>query len=206
MSDAYQQQVIALAAVCQAAKLVHQLASDGNIPTETTEPLLESIFCLSPNHFSDVYGDPKRLRIGLLVLQDMLDQSTEHASAEVTRYALGMLHLDKRLQKQPDMLDDLKSGIDTASRQMQHFGLAHANTSAALADVYKNTLSQLSFRIHVTGNPAYLQNASTANNIRTLLLAGIRGARLWRQSGGRRWHLLFYRRAYKLQVQRLLNP
>jgi len=33
-----------------------------------------------------------------------------------------------------------------------------------------------------------------ANKIRTLLLAGIRAAVLWRQMGGNRWQLLFSRK------------
>ena len=66
----------------------------------------------------------------------------------------------------------------------------------SLADLYKQTLSQLSFRIRVTGNPTYLQNAATADKVRAILLSGIRAAILWRQVGGRRWQLLFSRRRY----------
>ncbi|HKM37225.1 MAG TPA: DUF489 family protein, partial [Thiopseudomonas sp.] len=35
----------------------------------------------------------------------------------------------------------------------------------------------------------------TAAKVRALLFAGIRSARLWRQLGGRRWHLLTKRGA-----------
>ncbi len=78
---------------------------------------------------------------------------------------------------------------------------------AALAGLYKQTLSNLSFRIHVTGNPTHLQNAHTANRVRALLLAGIRGAILWRQVGGKRWHLLINRSRYLKACTTLLqNP
>ena len=41
----------------------------------------------------------------------------------------------------------------------------------------------------------FLQQEATAAKVRALLFAGIRSARLWRQLGGRRWHLLTKRGA-----------
>ncbi|MEE3191683.1 MAG: DUF489 family protein, partial [Pseudomonadota bacterium] len=107
--------------------------------------------------------------------------------------------------KAPGMLDALGQGIQQASRQAEHFSNAHPNTIAALADLYKQTLSQLSFRIRVTGNPTYLQNAGTADKVRAILLSGIRAAILWRQVGGRRWQLLFSRRRYSEICRDLLT-
>ena len=79
------------------------------------------------------------------------------------------------------------------------------NTIAAVADLYKRTLSNLSFRIHVTGNPTYLQNPATANKVRALLLAGIRAAILWRQVGGKRWHLMVSRSRYLKACDEILG-
>ena len=39
-----------------------------------------------------------------------------------------------------------------------------------------------------------MQQPEVANRVRTLLLAGIRSATLWRQVGGHRWQLLFQRK------------
>jgi high frequency lysogenization protein len=49
-------------------------------------------------------------------------------------------------------------------------------------------------RIQVSGSPQILQRDENAEKVRALLLAGIRSAVLWRQSGGRRWQLIFNRR------------
>ncbi|MDO6805406.1 DUF489 family protein, partial [Wenyingzhuangia sp. 1_MG-2023] len=68
------------------------------------------------------------------------------------------------------------------------------------------TLSNLSFRIHVTGDPMHLQNEHTANKVRALLLSGIRAAILWRQVGGRRWHLLLRRKQYLNALAQLSRP
>jgi high frequency lysogenization protein len=89
-------------------------------------------------------------------------------------------------------------------RQADHFHTTHESVIGNLADTYKQTLSTLSFRIKVAGNPQILQNNYNANKVRALLLAGIRAAILWRQVGGRRWHLLFNRKRYIKDAQSLL--
>jgi high frequency lysogenization protein len=65
---------------------------------------------------------------------------------------------------------------------------------ARLADTYSQTISTLSPRIMVSGENNQLKNPENANRVRALLLAGIRSAVLWRQCGGRQWHLLLQRR------------
>jgi high frequency lysogenization protein len=62
-----------------------------------------------------------------------------------------------------------------------------------LADLYRDTISTLNYRIQVQGRSDYLKDERVAKQIRALLLAGIRAAVLWHQVGGRRWRLLFYR-------------
>lgn len=65
---------------------------------------------------------------------------------------------------------------------------------ANLAHAYSQTLSRLTPRILVQGEPGLLKNPEVANRIRALLLAGIRAAVLWRQTGGSRLRLLFRRK------------
>lgn len=200
------EQATALAAVFQVATLVEQLARSGDIPEDTSRPLLESLFVQDPKHFHDIYGDAStRLTIGLKQLQNVAGSNPQGISPDITRYALSLLHLEKKLSKSPDMLAALGRGIHDAERQAEHFGIAHENTVASLAGIYKQTLSNLSFRIRVTGNPAYLQTNHTANRVRTLLLAGIRAAMLWRQVGGKRWHLLVNRKRYLKACDQLLT-
>ena len=201
-----QQQVIAMAAIVQAASLVEQLARTGDISTEAGRPLLNALFIQSPEHFSDIYGNARvNLSVGLNHLRAILGRNPQGLSPDVTRYALSLLHLERKLIRQPDMLQALDKGIQAASRQVEHFSIDHENTVASLAELYRNTLSNLSFRIHVTGNPSYLQNTHTANRVRALLLAGIRAAILWRQVGGKRWHLLVSRGRYLKACDDLLG-
>lgn len=206
MSARIQEQVIALAAVFQAASLVDQLARTGDIPEESTTPLLDSLFQQNPRQFSDIYGDAgHRLNAGLKQLKTVIEQQSCGINHEVTRYSMSLLHLERKLSKSADMLTMIGKGIQQASRQAEHFSVTHENTVAAVADLYKKTLSKLSFRIRVTGNPDYLQNPQTANKVRALLLTGVRAAMLWRQVGGKRWRFLLQRKAYIRACDELLD-
>lgn len=201
MSAKIEQQVIALAAVIQAASLVEQLARTGDMNLAEAEPLIKALFVQNPEQFQDVYSQPQGLLTGFKNLQVIFGNSQQRISPDIARYAVSLLHLEGKLKQHSAMLNDLGKGINASNRQVEHFGLLHENTLASVAELYKDTLSKLSFRIQVTGNPTYLQNPHTANRVRALLLAGIRAAILWRQCGGRRWHLLIKRKAYLRQAQ-----
>lgn len=199
-----EQQVTTLAAITQVATLVDKLARTGEVPSSEYELLLQAVFVQSPQRFEDVYNhDKNELSIGLKNLAIILGQGNTRISPDIARYTLSLLHLENKLRKQPKMLNDLGEGIQRASRQVEHFGMMHENTIGNIADLYKETLSQLSFRIQVTGNPVHLQNPKVANKVRTLLLAGIRAAILWHQCGGRRWHLLIKRKNYVKTIAKL---
>ena len=62
---------------------------------------------------------------------------------------------------------------------------------AGIADLYSQTLSKLSPKIMVRGEQSILSQPYIANEIRALLLAGIRSAMLWRQYGGSKFSLLW---------------
>jgi high frequency lysogenization protein len=114
---------------------------------------------------------------------------------EVLRYALQLIELATLLRRAPTVVERLGKELDS---------LPQDPTDAELARVYQASISTLGKRIQVTGNPELLQQESVANEIRALLLAGIRFAWLWHQLGGRRWHLLLQRKAL-LRNMRALN-
>lgn len=194
------QQVIALAAVVQAATLVEQLARTGDMNLTQATPLLNALFVQNPERFEDIYGELSNLKTGLVNLNAIFGKGTR-ISPDIARYVMSLLFLENKLSNASAMLNELGRGIAASQRQVEHFGVSHENTIASIADLYKETLSKLSFRIQVTGNPTYLQNPHTANRVRALLLAGIRAAILWRQCGGRRWHMLIKRGAYLKTAQ-----
>lgn len=204
----HQKQAIALAAIFQAASLVEQLARTGEIPATELELLIGSLFKQNPDSFDDIYGPRPNLQAGYHGICKMMGSEAsklkQDIKPEVMRYALSILHLESRLRKDDGMMNQLGSSIQASVRQADHFHLTHESVIGSLADTYKDTLSTLSFRIKVTGNPQILQNSLNANKVRALLLAGIRAAILWRQVGGRRWQLLLSRKRYIRDAQSLL--
>lgn len=89
----------------------------------------------------------------------------------------------------------LGSRLKKTMGNLDHFELTHERIIASLAHIYEDTLSTFRYRIQVTGNRLYLENPTNVNRIRALLLSGVRSAMLWRQVGGKRWHLLTQRKA-----------
>ncbi|NJN52070.1 MAG: lysogenization regulator HflD [Gammaproteobacteria bacterium] len=86
------------------------------------------------------------------------------------------------LRREPRVVARLGEALETL----------HAPNSAAgepayeqISAIYQSTLSTLSRRIQVRGVPALLAQDSVAAKVRTLLLAAVRAAWLWRQLGGR---------------------
>lgn len=206
--DKHEQQTIALAAIFQAASLVEQLARTGEIPTPELELLITSLFKQNPNDFNEIYGSRPNLQAGYHGICKLMGNDSaklkQDIKPEVMRYALSIVHLESRLRKNSHMMNQLGESIHASVRQADHFHITHESVIGSLADTYQQTLSTLSFRIKVTGNPQILQNSHNANKVRALLLSGIRAAILWRQVGGRRWHLLLNRKRYIKDAQSLL--
>ncbi|MEX2474819.1 high frequency lysogenization protein HflD [Marinobacter sp.] len=195
MSRTLYDQTIALAGVFQAAAQVQQVAHNGQCAESSFETSIRSLFATDPETTLDVYGgELKDLREGLTTLANVLSQQSKQQDVQVLRYALNLVHLESKLNRSKDMMSIVGNRIDQARHTASHFGYLHSNLIANLASVYADTISTFRMRIQVTGEPTILQQEENAARVRALLLAGIRSAVLWRQSGGRRWQLICNRR------------
>ncbi|MEE3119165.1 high frequency lysogenization protein HflD [Marinobacter sp.] len=195
MSRSLDDQTLALAGVFQAANLVQQIAHNGQCSETSLETCIRSLFATNPASTLDVYGgELTDIREGLVTLASVLGQQSKQQDIEVLRYVLNLIHLESKLNRRSDMLEVIGSRIDQARHTASHFGFTHSNLISNLASVYTDTISTFRLRIQVSGNPSVLQRDENAAKVRALLLAGIRSAVLWRQTGGRRWQLIFSRR------------
>jgi len=220
MSRRHDEQTIALAALFQAAALVDQIATRGMVAQNNFESSIYSLFVTNPENTEEIYGGvrelPYNLSLGLRNLQDLVERGKAEQNRNITNYALSMIHLERKLSTNGGMLNHLGSRIDQIREQARYFdsendgdpmdnpsALAHPSVVANLASLYQETLSTFKFRIQVGGDPRLLQNSENAAKIRALLLAGIRAAMLWRQVGGRRWHLIFFRSRIRPSLKKL---
>lgn len=197
--------ILALAGIFQATGLVQEMADQGSADPEALQTSIHSIFDIDPRSTESIFGGISGLRYGLKVLLEHLSGKQTPHKAQLVKYAIGVLHLERQLSKQPDMLQRIRIGIERARLQSEHFSVTHTNILSSLAACYSETISTLTPRIIVSGEQGHLSNPEVANAVRALLLAAIRSAVLWRQCGGNRVELLFGRRKLLAEAQRLLD-
>ncbi|MES9845899.1 MAG: high frequency lysogenization protein HflD [Candidatus Sedimenticola sp. PURPLELP] len=185
---------IALAGVFQAAGLAAQIAHRGLTESSAMENSINSLFKIDADSVDAIYNGVKGVSFGLNVLHQQLEGG-KGRNIEITRYVISLLHLERKLSKQPGMLKRIGDDIELATERLEHFPMLHGNILAQLAETYAATLSTLQPRIMIQGDPMHLQNPENVNKIRSLLLAGIRSAMLWRQCGGSRMGMLFTRKS-----------
>lgn len=195
---------LALAAVFQCAAAVEHVAKTGISNNTEFMPLIRSLLVREADSLDEVYGGITHLRAGLEVLKEQLDTKQRNRNLGIMRYAISLIHLERRLQNNPDMVELLKKGLDNAQRQADYFGHIHEHVIDSLALLYRETISQLGPRIIVQGNERFLANEGLASLIRVLLLSGVRAAVLWRQAGGKRLALFFSRKSILHEAEHLL--
>lgn len=198
-------QTLALAGVLQSAYLVDQIACNGSAPAESINPSLNSLFAFDADSTAAVYGGVYGVKLGLQLLNDILNGNGRHQYRAIIRYTLGMLHLQKKLSASDELLTIIRSRLEHASLKAEHFSDNPASVAKNIAAIYQDTISTYKFRVKVSGSMQQLQNSQNADTIRALLLAGIRSAVLWRQNGGRRWQLLLNRARLLDATKQLLS-
>lgn len=206
MLSKIEERTIALGGIFQNCYAVQTLAQSGRIDQKILDTAIDAIFSTDPDSTSDIFGGTSELQTGFEIIEKQLD--SHHKSKrnnDLTRYSITVLFLASKLLKDQDKLKKMADGIERAKLQSEHFGPAHSNIYASLGGLYSDTVSLLNPRIMVSGEPEYLNNPENANRIRTLLLAAIRCAVLWKQLGGTRWQLLFKRKQILVTVRKLLE-
>ncbi len=194
---------IALAGLLLATHLVDELARRGHADDAAFATAVGSVFAIDAPSAAAVYGGLKPLKGGLELVVDQLTRRSMRL--EPLRYASLILVLERRLKGRPDLLERIGDGIRTLGEGHRPGAAPHDATIACLADLYRQTVSTLTPRIMVQGDRHCLAREDVANRIRALLLAGMRGAFLWRQSGGGRLTLLLRRHTLVLTARQLLD-
>ncbi len=195
---------IALAGAFQATGLAARIAHNGVADTAAMETSVYSLLQVDAESVTAVFGGISGIAYGLKTLIGQLNGSGSR-DVEITRYVFSLHHLERKLSKDPRMLKQLSDGISNTIERLEHYPLLHPNILAGLAGLYAETISTLRPRIMVQGEPLHLQNPENVNRIRTLLLAGVRAAMLWRQCGGGRFQVIFGRRKQLQLAQALLR-
>lgn len=196
---------LALAGIFQAAELVRQAANHGTWSGYAATSSLNSLFKMEAESTEEVFGGAERMRLGIETLIAVLQGENRYADA--LRYAISLLQVQKKFIRMGQFQDKIGKGLaaiagegaDLPQHEREDL-LAHH-----VAELYRETISNISPRIVVNGSPQYLQNERTTDWIRTLLMAGIRSATLWTQLGGGRFELMFGRKKIIQDAQNYLT-
>ena len=198
------EQTLTFAILCQIVSLVQKISRGEPTDTNEISLILRSITITSSDDTLEIYGgELQPFKDGLSLLINHLGDKTSKKDPEFTRYIVGLLNLERRLTKQPKKMALLAERIEQTQRQLSHYEITSDTLFASFASIYSDIISPLGSSIQVTGEPSILKQSINQHKIRALLLAGIRAAVLWRQIGGKRRNILFYRSRMVKSAQEL---
>ena len=198
------ERTLALAGVFQATELVRQAASHGTWSGYAASSCLHSLFALESDSTQEIYGGREHVRLGAETMLCVLQGESRYTDA--LRYAVGLLQVERKFRRAGKLQDRVGNrlheisteGADLVQHELEDLQ-AHE-----ISLLYSETISTLSPRIVVNGKPQYLKNERTVDWVRTLLMAGLRSAVLWKQLGGGRFELMFGRKKIIKEAESLL--
>lgn len=201
--DRFEAQTLALAGVVQAVHQALMVARRGEAEPQARDASLASILRLSADSPEAVFGGLQGVRSGLRLLVSQL--RGEQRDADLLRVAGTVLQVERRYSRHEGMQSELRRRLVSIANLHGPDEAATPDAVAALAAAYLATISTLTPRVKIPGNPMILKEESNISQIRACLLAALRSASLWRQLGGKGWHLILRRGRLVETAQRLLG-
>lgn len=203
MQNPVYDRTLAFAGICQGAKLVQQIARTGQCDEQAYHTSINAIVNINPSSTLDVFGCESGLRTGFQAFTSGF--SDQDSGRELMRYVINLLALERKLSSNKNAMAQLGERINNTERQRLHYDLFSEHMLSNLASIYLDIISPIGPRIQIAGNPSVLQQTSSQQKIRALLLSSIRCAVLWHQVGGKRRHLVFNRKKMLQQAHILLS-
>ena len=204
MSFSIDDRVLALAGIAQALQQVRRIAETGHSEASVVRTAIDSVFRIDADSPQAIYGSAANLAPGLRLLHNYF--RSQGQDEILPRLALAVLQLERRFVREHAVVEQVSQGIARAQRQAAELNdSAHPDVLSSLGGLYADTISHLKPRVMVQGNPHYLGQAGVVAEIRALLLAAVRSAVLWRQTGGQYWDFLISRKAMIEAVDRQLR-
>ena len=198
------ERTLALAGVFQATELVRQAAHHGTWSGYAASSCLQSLFQLEADSTAEIYGGVTKMRLGVETMLAVLQGDSRYTDS--LRYAVGLLQIEKKFRRSNKLQEQVGRRLQDVSGEGSDLDQHEREDLQAhdISGLYSETISKLSPRIVVNGNPHYLKNERTVDWVRTLLMAGLRSAILWKQLGGGRFELMFGRKKIINEAESLL--
>jgi len=195
---------MALTALFQIAHMLKEIAWNGTPRNKKSLSIMtQSVLTSSIDDVFNSYQELDDLQVGLDALASSFKISKKVEDKDIARYALSFIHLERKLAKDQDRLDRIASGLERVRKLIKIHPCTHEAIMANLASIYTDNISTLKFQLHISGRSVYINDASSSNVLRTLILAGVRAAVLWHQLGGRRWHLMINKDSIRQDLKQI---
>lgn len=203
-------QCIALAGLSQSIRIVQHVAWKGQTNETDFKAVIASLLRIDAPSAAGVYGGSFEVSSGLRILSHQIDPQHRDKDPEFVNLVINVMALQIQLEKNTKLMNKLSDSIEQMIKIFDEETFynddeAWSRLIDKCSDTYKSTLSQLSNRIQVKGEPKFLQQPEVQARVRAALLAAIRATFLWRQSGGSRWHFLFKKRVLLQGIKELIN-
>lgn len=145
MAKNYYDITLALAGICQSARLVQQLAHQGRCDDDALHVSLNSIIDMNPASVLDVFnGREAHLSLGLDTLLGVFSTvNRQNMHVELTRYILNLIMLERKLSATKAAQETLGNRITDLHRQLDYFDLQSEPLLRAIAGIYSDVISPL---------------------------------------------------------------
>ena len=197
-------QTLSLAATIQCCILVQQLARLGATDENTLSRLVSTIFNFNTADPEELYFGSQTLKPGLKFIVNSASTQMDQDRVEVLSLINAVQQVQKSVTKNSSVEMLLGKKLQEHAPNQNDIPYGDSNWSA-FNQIYVDTLSTIEPKIIVKGEANLLKNPVNVNKIRSGLLAAVRSAYLWNTVGGRRWHLLLWRKQYLHNAQSLLS-
>jgi len=205
MTTEYTNKTLALAGMHQALSQVQQIAWEANYDYSQIDVCLSSLFVRNPDTYTEVFGSVNDLRPGLKALRTSFTEKQDKQALERARYMVSLMMLSKNIRDNKELgqqIGTTLSLLDEAANDLQG---QREYIIERIAQLYQNTISPLTPRVIVYGDPQILKDNVNAATIRAMLFAGLRAALLWYQAGGNQLNLLLGKAKYLNTINQMLD-
>ena len=125
-------------------------------PRYAASASLHSLFKLEAESTEEVYGGVSKMRLGVETMLAVLEGDGRHADS--LRYAVGLLQIEKKFRRSGKLQQQVGQGLKNISALGDELEQHEREDLQAheISELYTETISTLSPRIVVNGNPQYL--------------------------------------------------
>jgi len=205
MNSEYTNKTIALAGMHMALSQVQQIAWEAKYDYPSIDVCLSSLFARNPDTYAEVFGSVNDLRQGLIALRTSFTDKHDKHALERARYMVSLMMLSKNIKDNKELGQQIGTTLSLLDEAANDIQGQRDYIVERIAQLYQNTISPLTPRVIVYGDPQILQINTNASAIRAMLFAGLRAALLWYQAGGNQLNLLLGKSKYLHTIDQMLK-